>query len=131
MSRTIILLILVGAVSLACVAPVMKKTPGVLATNTPIFGNLVSWATPTGGGEVADIAPGQPVFCAKVTAFEALTVRDSPGIEGAPVAWLLKNDLVQVAGFPAGEWWPVDIDGRAGWVRSAFLELVECEEVEP
>jgi hypothetical protein len=131
MQRKIILLILAGVISLACVAPVMKKTPGAPVKNTPSAADLVSWSTPTGGGAVADIAPGQPVFCAKVTAMEALTVRDSPGVDGAPVGWLLAGDLVRLAGPAAGEWWPVDLDGRAGWGRSAFLELVECEEVEP
>lgn len=130
MSRTIFLFILAGLMSLACLAPAGAAVSSPVVEVTPISDSLAASEPPyLAVGEPVEV-PATDLQCARVTAVEALTVRESPGVDGAPVGWLLSGDLVRLAGPAAGEWWPVRVDGRAGWARSAFLEVVTCGEVE-
>jgi|WetSurMetagenome_2_1015567.scaffolds.fasta_scaffold04056_9 hypothetical protein len=126
MRKAILLLSLAGLLSLACLAPVMTNAPGAPVMFAPANGDMVILATPTAGGAVASETPAPGGFCARVTASQALTLRDSPGIDGAPVAWLLAGELVHLVGAPAGDWWPVDIGDRVAFARSSYLQVAEC-----
>lgn len=126
MSRTIFLFILAGVVSLACLAPAGAVVSSPVVENTPISDSLAASEPPNMGGVELVESPDLAVICARVTAARSLWVRESPGVDGAPVGGLLAGDLVRLDGAPVGDWWPVMVDGRAGWARSAFLEVVTC-----
>ena len=124
--RTVILLALSLALSLACLAPVASVPTGAPVKITSTASDLVSLAAPTSGGAVASETPVPGVVCTKVTAVKALTLRAADGLDAAPVAWLLAGDIVHLVGAPAGDWWPVAIDGRVGYARSSYLVKVDC-----
>ena len=124
--RTIILLALCVALSLACLAPVASMptgAPAVMSSPDAVI-TAVATSAPVSEPAVHEKTTGQ--FCAKVTAVKALTLRAADGVDNSPVGWLLAGDIVHLVGPPEGDWWPVDIDGRVGWARSSYLEKVEC-----
>lgn len=67
-----------------------------------------------------------PRTCAEVIAEEAVHLRGGPSATSAILNHLRNGDQVQVKGTSAGDWWRVKSGEEVGFVRSIYLEEVEC-----
>lgn len=68
----------------------------------------------------------EPRTCARVVALEALHLRNGPSENDIVLAWLKRDDLVQVKSKAIADWWLIEYESRVGYARSFYLEEVEC-----
>ncbi|MDX9690748.1 MAG: SH3 domain-containing protein [Alphaproteobacteria bacterium] len=80
---------------------------------------------PTATDEPAQVLPTvtpKAITCT-VTAFEALNLRQSPGMSSAVIAVLRNGDLLTILPQPAqGKWILVRAGGLEGWIHSNYCE---------
>lgn len=116
MKRTLVLIVAIALLSLACVQSAIVASEG--AIETPARFILSTEQEPT----------SSPHLCAVVTAVEALHLRDVPAADGLVLTWLKHGDAVRVVDQINGDWWRVRIGDLEGYARAAYLEVASCED---
>lgn len=127
MKRMYLILLVLAIAGLAC-----TKTATSTTTSTTALANAAPTLTNGEGAgaaaaEIDHLVEASPQICARVTAEEALHLREIAD-PGAPVlAYLGHGDLVRVITADDANWWRVEWGGLVGWARSSFLERADCE----
>jgi hypothetical protein len=105
-----------AAAAVVATAPVsFEATLTVEPTSTEEPAGAVFWISPT--------APQ----CVNVMAVEALHLRQAPTEHSRTVIFLAGGEVVRLVSDRDPDWWLVSRAGVIGYARSAYLEIVRCE----
>lgn len=126
MNKTVVLILCLGLVSLACLgtasldggAVVADSTPAATVTQIPrvVVPTVRASSTPAPIGE----------RCAVVVAESSLHLRGEPSADGSVLTWLEHGQIVVVVEQTYADWWRVRIEGLSGYARSLYLRESEC-----
>lgn len=123
-SKAILFLIILPLlVGLACLQPV---APTATPTPAPITRSITLPAT-----DVVRIVPATPTrvapACARITADEALHLRQDPDPHARVLAFMRSGEVVRLLSARNASWWLVQRDGVIGYARSRYLASAHCE----
>lgn len=126
--RMIVLIIVLGLVSLACLA---TGATGNLA-GAPVA-TASSTVSPAGESlHLAVSAASEPtettLICVMTSAEEAQNLRESPGVGARVVGTLRPGEVWTVIDQARADWWQVQHSGLVGWARAVYLVKVDCVE---
>ncbi len=94
----------------------VNPTPAPLPTDTPVPPTDTPVPTPTPEPPTPTPLPPQ------VYANQAVNVRGGPGVNYPRLGALVPGQRYPVTGKnPAGDWWQIDYNGRAGWVTDSLV----------
>src|SRR5258706_2085369 len=126
MKKILILIFCLALMSLACLQTTVVAQ-NVSVTASPTFVKVQVPVIVTVTLTPALCLKGEGATCARVIAIEALNVRFGASDKDVVFAWLKSGELVQVLDQSDSNWWFIEHDGFSGYVRSSYLEEVECE----
>jgi uncharacterized protein YgiM (DUF1202 family) len=126
MKKTTVLILCLVFFSLACleISAAIAAVPTIRAAGT-IPPTRLTLSVPTSTKIV--ISAAAPRTCARVIAIEALHVRAGASETGRILTWLKNNDIVVVVDQSNANWWRIESPVMNGYVRSIYLQEVECE----
>ena len=114
MKKTIVLILCLTLISLACVTSATIAETILTATAEATI------ETP------AQVATMSAMKCARVVAVEALHLRKGPSENDIVLAWLKHDDLVQVIDQSNADWWRIEVNGVVGFARAKYLQIGAC-----
>lgn len=123
MTKITLALVVLALATLACtLTPQMEPTAGEASEPFP------TQPIPSPIVTIPITATAAPITC-RVSAAEALHVRDAPNVQGTVTAWLFAGDQLTLSPTPpAGVWVEVTTaQGVPGWVNSKYID---CEVTE-
>jgi uncharacterized protein YgiM (DUF1202 family) len=126
MKKTIVLLLCLALVSLACVSTALSAVssstdePTGTPARDPAPAGAVYWMT-------EPIETRTLQVCAVVIADQALHLRNGPNIDAEVLGYLMRGDVVKVISDLDSNWSRVRSGTVEGYARGEYLEESECK----